>query len=308
MPKWGVEFVSPDHDHIVQRRIRRGLGQVDALCLAGAPLRNRRDPVSQRRHAGRADARRLPRARGRASTPTAPTCRPRWTTAPARSWRARFVIDASGRDTFLANKLKAKQKNPQATTARRCSATSPTPSARPGKLEGNITIFWFAARLVLVHPAGRRHHQRRRGVLALLPQVAQQAGQGVLRRHDRDVPAAGRARSKDATLVDDAVYATGNYSYTSTHCSGERYLMLGDAFTFIDPVFSSGVYLAMHSAFEGVGGGGRRARPPARRGGRARSASSATCARDRASSRGSSSASPTRPCANSSCTPKTRCA
>jgi hypothetical protein len=28
--------------------------------------------------------------------------------------------------------------------------------------------------------------------------------------------------------------------------------MLGDAFTFIDPVFSSGVYLAMHSAFEGA--------------------------------------------------------
>jgi 2-polyprenyl-6-methoxyphenol hydroxylase-like FAD-dependent oxidoreductase len=59
-------------------------------------------------------------------------------------------------------------------------------------------------------------------------------------------------RLRDATLVDDAVYATGNYSYTSTHCSGERYLMLGDAYTFIDPVFSSGVYLAMHSAFEGA--------------------------------------------------------
>ena len=28
--------------------------------------------------------------------------------------------------------------------------------------------------------------------------------------------------------------------------------MLGDAFTFIDPMFSSGVYLAMHSAFDGA--------------------------------------------------------
>ena len=28
--------------------------------------------------------------------------------------------------------------------------------------------------------------------------------------------------------------------------------MLGDAYTFIDPVFSSGVYLAMYSAFEGA--------------------------------------------------------
>jgi 2-polyprenyl-6-methoxyphenol hydroxylase-like FAD-dependent oxidoreductase len=46
------------------------------------------------------------------------------------------------------------------------------------------------------------------------------------------------------------VHATGNFAYVSTHCSGERYLMLGDAFAFIDPMFSSGFYLAMHSAFD----------------------------------------------------------
>ena len=59
-------------------------------------------------------------------------------------------------------------------------------------------------------------------------------------------------RLKNATLVDDAVHATGNFSYSSTHATGDRYLMLGDAFTFIDPMFSSGVYLAMHSAFDGA--------------------------------------------------------
>jgi len=47
-------------------------------------------------------------------------------------------------------------------------------------------------------------------------------------------------------------HATGNYAYTGTHCTGERYVMLGDAFAFIDPVFSSGVYLAMKSAFAAV--------------------------------------------------------
>jgi len=59
-------------------------------------------------------------------------------------------------------------------------------------------------------------------------------------------------RLKDATLVDDAVHATGNFSYSSTHATGERYLMVGDAFTFIDPMFSSGVFLAMQSAFDGA--------------------------------------------------------
>ena len=59
-------------------------------------------------------------------------------------------------------------------------------------------------------------------------------------------------RLENATLVDDAVHATGNFSYNSRHCTGERYLLLGDAFAFIDPMFSSGVYLAMHSAFDGA--------------------------------------------------------
>ena len=46
------------------------------------------------------------------------------------------------------------------------------------------------------------------------------------------------------------MHATGNYSYIARRCSGERYLMVGDAYTFIDPMFSTGVYLAMHSAFD----------------------------------------------------------
>ncbi|HRI96816.1 MAG TPA: amidohydrolase family protein, partial [Nocardioides sp.] len=33
-------------------------------------------------------------------------------------------------------------------------------------------------------------------------------------------------RLKDAELVDDTVHATGNFSYASTHATGERYLMI----------------------------------------------------------------------------------
>ncbi|MCK7496070.1 MAG: tryptophan 7-halogenase [Comamonadaceae bacterium] len=58
-------------------------------------------------------------------------------------------------------------------------------------------------------------------------------------------------RLKDAKLLGPAT-ATGNYSYTSERMSGDGYIMLGDAFAFIDPVFSSGVYLAMNSAFLGA--------------------------------------------------------
>ena len=63
-------------------------------------------------------------------------------------------------------------------------------------------------------------------------------------------------RLRDAELVGE-VTATGNYSYSSRQTSGDRFLMVGDACAFIDPVFSTGVYLAMVSAFaaaDAVGG------------------------------------------------------
>ena len=48
------------------------------------------------------------------------------------------------------------------------------------------------------------------------------------------------------------VEATGNFSYSCTRNHGSNYLMLGDAYAFVDPVFSSGVWLAMHSAVVGA--------------------------------------------------------
>jgi len=52
-------------------------------------------------------------------------------------------------------------------------------------------------------------------------------------------------RLSAATLVSD-VQATGNYSYACDHSHGANYLLVGDAYSFIDPVFSSGVMLAMN--------------------------------------------------------------
>jgi 2-polyprenyl-6-methoxyphenol hydroxylase-like FAD-dependent oxidoreductase len=58
-------------------------------------------------------------------------------------------------------------------------------------------------------------------------------------------------RLRDAKLV-SPVTATGNYSYEAKRATGRSYLLLGDAFTFIDPVFSTGVLFAMQSAFAGA--------------------------------------------------------
>ena len=45
---------------------------------------------------------------------------------------------------------------------------------------------------------------------------------------------------------------TGNYSYDSTRMAGPGWVLIGDAFAFLDPVFSSGVYLAMSGAEQAV--------------------------------------------------------
>ncbi len=44
------------------------------------------------------------------------------------------------------------------------------------------------------------------------------------------------------------VYSAGDYSYRNADLFGDRWLMAGDAAGFIDPVFSSGVFLAIMSA------------------------------------------------------------
>lgn len=54
-------------------------------------------------------------------------------------------------------------------------------------------------------------------------------------------------RMQNAVRV-SPVYSAGDYSYRNKRLAGERWLLVGDAAGFIDPVFSSGVFLAVMSA------------------------------------------------------------
>jgi flavin-dependent dehydrogenase len=49
-----------------------------------------------------------------------------------------------------------------------------------------------------------------------------------------------------------ATKATGNYSYYSDLLVGKNHILIGDAFAFIDPIFSSGVHLALTSATHAI--------------------------------------------------------
>ncbi|HWH85072.1 MAG TPA: NAD(P)/FAD-dependent oxidoreductase [Burkholderiaceae bacterium] len=254
MPKWGVEFVSPEHDHRAFVEFAEAWDK--SMPYAWQVRRSQMDELLFRNAAAKG-ARTLEGHRVRevafdAAGATVQVEAERGDGAVARqTWRTRFVVDASGRDTLLANQFKCKEKNPKHNSSALYGHFTGA-QRLPGKLEGNITILWFdhgwfwfiplADGTTSIGAVCWPYYLKSRGkrplpeffhaTIALCPELAK--------------------RLDGAVLVDDAVYATGNYSYTSNRSSGERYLMLGDAYAFIDPVFSSGVYLAMQSGFEGA--------------------------------------------------------
>lgn len=246
MPKWGVEFVSPQHDHTVQLEFAEAWDK--SMAYAWQVRRSELDELLFR-HAAKRGARTVEGCRVRevAFDANGATVDASLDDGAPCQWRARFVIDASGRDTFLANRFQCKAKNPRHNSA---AIFGHYTGARrlPGKLEGNITIFWFQHGWFWFIPLA----DGSTSVGAVCWPYYLKSRDKPLKDFFADTVAMSpplAERLAGATLVDDTVHATGNYSYSASHCSGERYLMLGDAYTFIDPVFSSGVYLAMDGAF-----------------------------------------------------------
>jgi geranylgeranyl reductase family protein len=56
-----------------------------------------------------------------------------------------------------------------------------------------------------------------------------------------------RRRVGNATRV-DKIYSIIDYSYRSRQCAGDGFILIGDAYGFLDPIYSSGVLLALKMA------------------------------------------------------------
>ncbi len=168
----------------------------------------------------------------------------------ATGFAARFVVDASGRDTFLAGRSGTKRANKQNNSASVYGHFRGV-ERRTGALEGYISVhlaedgwFWLIPLPGDVMSVGfvgtpSAFKGRRGGAYEMLMQRIAQS------------PTVA-ARMRDASLIAE-VSGTGNYSYDAECASGDGYLMVGDAFAFLDPVFSSGVLLAMTSGEMGAG-------------------------------------------------------
>lgn len=159
--------------------------------------------------------------------------------------RARYVIDASGRDTFLGSRLSLKQRHGKHQSAA-LFAHFHDVERRPGADVGNISIYRHAHGWVWVIPL-------RDGITSIgavcNPEYLKQRktdNAEFLLTTLRNIELLAK-RMQNATIAGN-VHATGNYSYVCRRWCGPRWMMIGDACAFLDPVFSTGVFLAMHSA------------------------------------------------------------
>lgn len=163
---------------------------------------------------------------------------------------ARFLIDASGRDTFLSRRNKALRRNPDHNAAA-IFGHFRNVARREGRDEGNIGLHWFEQGWFWVIPL--KDGVTSVGVVCW-PEYLKTRGDMSLDDFLQQTIARSPTLSplmESAQPVAEA-QGTGNYSYWSDRLYGDGYLLVGDAFAFVDPVFSSGVFLAMKSAQSGA--------------------------------------------------------
>lgn len=161
------------------------------------------------------------------------------------TWFPRFLVDASGRDALLLKRLGLKRVDKRNNTAAVFGHFRNVPRQNGGA-EGMITMHLF-----------------RHGWFWMIPLPDDIMSVGLV-----GTPSFFRARKEDldsffaraiATSPNVAqrmtnaepigpLVATGSYSYDSRCYTGNGYILIGDAAAFIDPLFSSGVMMAMSSA------------------------------------------------------------
>src|SRR5450755_585103 len=252
MEKWGAEFVSHCDGRHQEFRFARSWDK--SLPLAYQVRRSEFDEILVRR-AAQLGAQVIEGCRvhdvdfrngvsGARSGEQAVRVRAEHDDGRSESWTADVIVDASGRDTFLGNRLQAKRRNKKHNSA---ALYAHFGGARRecGKREGNVTVYWFehgwfwfiplADGATSIGAVVWPYYMKTRSTsvrefflatIAMCPPLAE--------------------RLSVATLVSD-VEATGNYSYACDRSHGANYLLVGDAYSFVDPVFSSGVMLAMNS-------------------------------------------------------------
>lgn len=162
-----------------------------------------------------------------------------------REIRAKVVVDATGRDAMLSRKFGWRDKDPD---LNKIAVWSYYKGAKrdPGLDEGATTVayvpqkgwFWY----IPLHSD--------------VVSVGVVGEPGYLYRDTRDPNLIFQREVEACAWIFDhvrvgqqvePVRVTGEYSYHSKQIGGDGFCLVGDAFAFLDPLFSTGVFLALKS-------------------------------------------------------------
>ncbi len=166
--------------------------------------------------------------------------------APTRDIPARVVVDASGQSAMLQNRFKLRQWDPLLN-------------------KGAIWTYWQGAYRDTGRDEGATvviQTPNRRGWFWYIPQHDDMVSVGVVAPFDElfkgrgsheqvyeeEVAACPAVQERVAKAHRTTGYfATKDYSYRATQAAGDGWVLVGDAFGFLDPLYSSGVLLALKS-------------------------------------------------------------
>jgi FADH2-dependent halogenase len=160
------------------------------------------------------------------------------------SFRAAYLIDASGRGNLTGNQENVREMHP---TWKKMAVFGHFENVgrNPGEADGDTVIVRLENAWFWLIPISAEKTS-----VGLVLDRAEMASAGVLpgevfQRAIAGSPAV-RERMKDARLL-DKLQTTTDFSYYNRSFTGPRLLRVGDAAGFLDPIFSSGVFLAMWS-------------------------------------------------------------
>ncbi len=161
--------------------------------------------------------------------------------------RARFVADCSGQNSVLAKKMGVwkDEKKGHARAAFYCHFEGVQREEPPH--EGNIVLAFAPERWYWMIPlAGPATSV---GVVVSKPLLEKYWAGNAEAFMDEILSQseAMRERLKDARRV-VSVRSTVNYSYETTRFAGDGWVLVGDAAAFLDPIYSTGIAIAIHGA------------------------------------------------------------
>ena len=158
---------------------------------------------------------------------------------------AQLLIDATGQTSFLAGKLGMREMD-QGLKNFAVFSHFEGATRHEGKREGDISVVLVPGGWWWVIPlAGGRTSVGQVGPSSLLR--GKKPDEAYFHEQIAATPYLAQ-RLGQATRV-GPVRTISDYSYVSQRLAGDRFVLVGDAGAFIDPVFSTGVYLGMVGAF-----------------------------------------------------------